>query len=830
MPKSILERAIAEWKRIVGADNVHTGNADVDRAQTATYAVAHRVLGILRPGTREEVRACLRIASAREIAVYPISRGKNWGYGSKVPARDGAVILDLSRLDRIIAVDRVRGSVTVEPGVTVGALFAHLRRKAPGWAASLPGATTTEASVVGNALDGGIVHGPYGDRFAHVYSLEVVLGTGELLRTGLDRLPGGELLGGTEARVGPSLRDLFVQSNLGIVTEMTIGLFPLPKDLRRVRVTLDATEKISPLLDLVRQLKLERVLPDPVGLFNDYEAISVGIAYPWLATYGRTPLPTATLAQLRERLDRPRWVAVTEIASADSAIGEAREQAVRRALRDYDVDVVDITPARAAYYAPSGDGMFGLYWRKRGGAVADADPNRDRCGLLWCDYVIATDAAPIARAVHHVEGLVRSYGFEPAIELHAVWPRATYLVVSLAYDRDVLGEDDRAEACDRELTAYLRPFGAVPARRRVGSMDLLPAPSDDSAAILSRIKSALDPARIVAPGRYDGTARPPARVVVNREPGTAFAQVERAHRAVLERPPARGHGPLRPLFVDRARYELATGVAKRLLALLREIGPRLGASSQWRRHLHLDAARPLEPGAITGLLTGAFDATGRYLSLGFESSLAGLAESAALGGRSVPPGWSSPLRRPHARRPARADDLLANLAAFVALHDDLEARRLRPGDAALVEQHVPWTALVEGAPLLRRLVADKAAYALRPLRRSDGATWLGEYVTAGDWAKLVKAAARQTAKGELSWVAQARVRIEHQVFPLRRENGALEFEGCFVGVDVPVIAGRIEPGLVARIAERPRVGPGCEGTFPVAALVGPGARRRSPKA
>jgi hypothetical protein len=609
-------------------------------------------------------------------------------------------------------------------------------------------------------------------------------------------------------------------------------------------------------------------------------------------------------------LQTPRWVAVTEIASYDRAIGEAREQAVRRALDGYDVGVTDVTEAREDYYAPSGVGMFGLYWRKRGGAVTPADPHRDRCGLVWCDFVMANDGPLLARALAHTEALVRSFGFEPATEVHAVWPRATYIVISLAYDRDRPGDDDRAEACDRALTAYFGRFDILPARRRVGSMDLLPAPVDDSKEVFARLRTALDPAHVIAPGRYDGTGRAPLRIARAQAPETAAAQVESAHRAVLDSSRTKTAKPLpegllRPLFVERERYEAARRTADEFLSALLAVTPTIAGSAVWRTLLGLDEdvakalLAQLEKSPITGLIRGVFDEdSSRYRPLGFDTSLAGIVESASLGRRAAAAGWSSELRLPSlgrgiavlgtessaryastlralerratvlttealdARRSgapvfscdwravvgregaaaaraavlgglptnAPSDVLLATLAGAVVLHEEAAARRLTQRRRSFVEEVIPWTALLEdgraqfrGAriDLLSHVIANKSSFVLRPLYRSVSEVWIGEYVADADWKKIVRRAARPKRAWRQPWVVQERVRIEHQTFPIRRVSGQVEFEGCFIGVDVPVFHGKIATGLVARAAERPRVGAGCEGTFPVAALVGP---------
>ncbi len=96
--------AVQEWAALLGAPHVTTDAAALSAASSATFQTAARVLAILRPGTRDEVQACVRIANRHAVPLYPISTGQNWGYGSRVPVRD-SVVVDLGRLNRILALD-----------------------------------------------------------------------------------------------------------------------------------------------------------------------------------------------------------------------------------------------------------------------------------------------------------------------------------------------------------------------------------------------------------------------------------------------------------------------------------------------------------------------------------------------------------------------------------------------------------------------------------------------------------------------------------------------------------------------------------------------------
>src|SRR3977135_1642964 len=97
-----MQSALREWIRILGREWVLTSQEDLRDAETATFAFNRLIPASLRRGNREEVQACVRIANRYSVALYPISSGKNWGYGSRVPIGDDCVLLDLCRMDRIV--------------------------------------------------------------------------------------------------------------------------------------------------------------------------------------------------------------------------------------------------------------------------------------------------------------------------------------------------------------------------------------------------------------------------------------------------------------------------------------------------------------------------------------------------------------------------------------------------------------------------------------------------------------------------------------------------------------------------------------------------------
>ena len=124
-----LHDALEAWREVLGPEHVIVDRSACAAAETATFATHQRIAAIIRPGSREHVQECMRIANRFRTPIYPISTGKNWGYGSRVPTSDGCTLMELRRLDGIVDFDEQLGYVTVQPGVTFRQLAALLRER-----------------------------------------------------------------------------------------------------------------------------------------------------------------------------------------------------------------------------------------------------------------------------------------------------------------------------------------------------------------------------------------------------------------------------------------------------------------------------------------------------------------------------------------------------------------------------------------------------------------------------------------------------------------------------------------------------------------------------
>lgn len=527
--------ALLEWRECLGSEFVVTDRPALAAAATTTFATAQTIPAILRPGTRAEVQDCLRIATRYRVGVYPVSSGKNWGYGSSVPTRTETAILDLSRMTRILDFDEKLAYVTVEPGVTQAQLVAFLaERGSKLWMDST--GSSPLASLVGNTMERGFGHTPYGDHFAHSCGLEVVLPGGECVETGYARFPGAKCGALHRWGLGASLDGLFSQSNFGVVTRMTIWLMPAPAYFQAFFFRCDEGQDFGAAIEALSQLRLSGTLQSAVHVGNDYKVLGGLGQYPWEETGGATPLGLAQMAVMRKRLQIGVWNGSGGLYGTRRQVAEAR-RLVRAALKrkvsrlvfmDDRLLALSLRFAKPIQFLSGWDlsktlhllqPLYGLlkglptaqplgssYWRKRMAPPADMDPDRDGCGLLWFAPVVPATAADVeaVRAVI-VEVLLES-GFEPMISLTLLNGRAISCVTSISYDRAVEGEDERAMACYRRLVARVNAMGYYSYRLGVQSMSEIDR-GDRYGELIGQIKDAVDPAGILSPGRYEAPLR-----------------------------------------------------------------------------------------------------------------------------------------------------------------------------------------------------------------------------------------------------------------------------------------------------------------------------------
>ena len=123
-------------------------------------------------------------------------------------------------------------------------------------------------SVIGNSLEHGFTYMPYGADFSAPCGMEVVLANGELLRTGMGAMPDNKCWHLYKRGFGPTLDQLFMQSNFGVVVKMGLQLMPFPEVVAPIWLNVPRETDLIPLIDTVRRLRLDRTLEGVTRMYN----------------------------------------------------------------------------------------------------------------------------------------------------------------------------------------------------------------------------------------------------------------------------------------------------------------------------------------------------------------------------------------------------------------------------------------------------------------------------------------------------------------------------------------------------------------------------------
>ena len=528
---TVTESAIAEWVTILGESGVVASGADDFGA--STIGTMRSIPAVLCPENQEQVAAVLQVAQRWHVGVYPVSTGNNWGYGSAKPVEDGCVILDLSRLDRISDFDPELGVVTVEPGVTQGALRDFLDSHEGDYLVPVTGAGPN-CSILGNALERGYGITPITDHFAAVTKLEAILPDGTLYRTPLSELGGEEVDGLFKWGLGPYLDGLFSQGNFGVVVNITIALAPAPDTVTAFFFSTKDDAKLEALVPTVREVL--RTLGGSVvaiNLLNSQRMLSMMTPFPQDKAIDGV-LPAHEVESLANSHGVPAWSGVGAI-YASKEVARAARRTLRRLLgpvtdrlifinrRKVGLarNIARVLPGRLAtrvkgmadtlsgalqimHGTPNDVALSLAYWRS--GTLPEPgqpkNPARDGCGLIWFAPLVPIRGKDVRRYTDMIERICPQYGVNPLITLTTVNDRCFDSTVPLLFDRRDANATARANDCYRALFEAGQKEGFLPYRLNIDAMGILNTGDSAFSRFASQLKAAVDPNFILAPGRY----------------------------------------------------------------------------------------------------------------------------------------------------------------------------------------------------------------------------------------------------------------------------------------------------------------------------------------
>lgn len=182
---------------------------------------------IVVPTSKEEIRQLLLLARREKKPVMVRGAGSSM-CGAPIPRVDASIMMDLTRMRKLIELNEDAMSVLVQAGITWTEVIDYLEKR--GWELGLEGPWSAPSATVGGSISVVAISmgaARYGGLGSQILGLEVVLPDGESIRTGTGANPANRMV--ARDCNGIDMAGLFIGSHgtLGIITEVALKIYPL---------------------------------------------------------------------------------------------------------------------------------------------------------------------------------------------------------------------------------------------------------------------------------------------------------------------------------------------------------------------------------------------------------------------------------------------------------------------------------------------------------------------------------------------------------------------------------------------------------------------------
>jgi len=544
--KNRKQEFIEKVTELLGKEYVVTSHEEIEVRSRDTVPERVQPLAFVYPSSTAEVSEIVKLANEFQIAIWPHSAGRNWGWGNS-PLTEDSVTLILERMNKIIEVNEDLAYAVIEPGVTYEALNKYLKdHKIKLWTDCTGG--PPKGSVLGNALDRGVGVTSYADHFSNLCGLEVVLPDGKIIRTG--GYPASK--NGTRYTykwgAGPYIEGLFGQSNYGIVTHAGIWLMPEPESYFMFGFTMQREEKgqyIS-LLNTLRKMALDGVVPPSIHLTSGFTLLTIltqmfkedvndnyltdedmrrldkkyGVGAWGFASglYGRKEHVKAMRKIIVRELSpygRLVWVDEYKVMIVKKMMPyllrarKARNSLINMVLNQLlkaSIPVVQALPHIFDIYkgVPTEYVLKRAYFKTRKERPeSNIHVAKDQVGVMWFGPMVPNDGETVFEVMDCFRKKFAQHQFEFYITIMMISARTIVPFMGIFYRQEDASERERALAFYSELIEEALRRGYQQFRYSRLGWNSVYKNSPDLLEVNNKIKAVLDPNHIIAPGKFD---------------------------------------------------------------------------------------------------------------------------------------------------------------------------------------------------------------------------------------------------------------------------------------------------------------------------------------
>lgn len=516
-----------------------------------TFSKALPVLGIIRPKHRQFISLALKAANQHRFHLLPVSSNRNWGYGT-LSAQNLSlplVILDLQLMTKITPTDKNLGLITLEPGVTQQQLSDYFKQNNWDYMVPVTGAGPN-CSLVSNAIERGYGITPHTDHFGACTALKAYVAHPSLCEQEISSAVSSFDQSGTDFidktfkwGLGPYVDGLFTQSNLGIVTEMTFRLAPLPHSFCAFYIQIFDDVHFEKAVNFIQSM-LSRYTGSigSVNLMDRRRLLSMTVDNPNINKTESIFLSDQQVKQLGKLHKVPEWLIVGSI-YGEKDIVSAVKKAIKKQAKKWGKTLFSDSRSLALAHLicnskllanqlpalkkvkaqldklemgkqimlgkPNQVALPLAYWRnptkqtttQHAEHKVNLHPAHDQCGLLWYAPLVKMDAVCLRQFVRFVRTTMHKFDFDPFITFTNLKHDCIDSTVPIVFNLQDEKETKRANDCLSALVDEGVQQGFVPYRLSASEQQRIDAQAPYWQCV-EHIKMALDPNNVISPGRY----------------------------------------------------------------------------------------------------------------------------------------------------------------------------------------------------------------------------------------------------------------------------------------------------------------------------------------